>query len=175
MNQDLHQLLVDLDGLSDEEAEAEVLAIYLDLYTDNETRGGRRGERLAHDGTKVVFWEGQFEHAFRTTRDKANRPYAKVKFDRSRGRRVRWIGEIIGGNVEGVECWLIPPESGRRGGETRGMHRLYVLWEEQYAVFLVPRKEDGWRYSTAHVAATRYLREYTMRGVCKWRKQTNTP
>ncbi len=173
MDGDLRSLLVDLSCLSDEDAEQTVLELYLELYTSKETHRGRVGELLTHDNQKVVFFEDRFYHAFRTSPDKINRPYGKLEFDRKRGERVRWIGELIEGKVYESECWHHHPYrhgSGSSGNRPRA-HRLYVYWPERYVVWLIPRKEKEWRFSTAHVASRRHLREYTENAVQIWTKK----
>lgn len=104
MNPVLASLLLDLAGLSDEEAEELTYQEYVKLYMDRQTRRGMIGERQTHDGEPVIFYEDRFHHAFFTASDKITRPYAKNRFDRVRASRVRWIGGIIRGNIDGTSC-----------------------------------------------------------------------
>ena len=130
-------------------------------------RGRKRiGERRTHDGQAAIFYEDRFDHAFFTSVDRTSRQFNKGRFDRLRGARVNWIGKMIAGEIENTECWLIPPEA--PGGNPS---RLYVLWEEAYVVWLLPRKDGGWRFSTAYVSSRNDLRRKTRYGRLMWRKK----
>jgi len=173
MQEVLRSLLENIDGLSDQEAEEHIRGLYIELYTDKKTGSGRRGERLTHDNQPVYFYEDRFGHAFRTSSDRASRLYAKDRFDRKRGERVRWIGQVIRGNISGAECWVCPPEGGGyRGPLLKRPGRLYILWDEQYAVFLnAAGKGDAWKFSTAYLTGRGHLRRYTSEARLIWRKE----
>ncbi len=151
MNEILSSLLLDLTGLSDHEAEDLTFQEYERLYLDHETRKGMVGELKMHDGGSVTFSEWRFEHAFFTSAYKTTRQYNKAKFDRRRAERVRWIGEIIRGNIKDVEyCHIPDPKRYDRSGKIM-MQRLYVLWEENYLIWLEPSKAHGWWFSSAYI------------------------
>lgn len=151
MNPDLSSLLLDLSGLNDSEAECITRQEYMRLYTDRDTRKGRIGVRKTHDGDDVLFSEWRFEHAFFESAFKTSRKYNKDKFSRFRASRVRWIGEIIRGNIHGCDCYDIP-DSTRRDPAGRVMiKRLYVVWEELYLVWLEPHQRGGWWFSSAYI------------------------
>jgi hypothetical protein len=171
MNPALAALILDLSGLSDQEAEDVVFQRYIDLYLDRQTHTGWVGIRKTHDGEDVVFFEDRFEHAFCTTKDRTSRQYAKDRFQRSRGERVAWIGPIVAGEIEGSECWLIPPKGAGYNPHSRPPNRFYIVRQEGYIVWLEPRKNGGWKFSTAYVAGhdiERYCRE----GRLLWKKST---
>lgn len=158
-------LLLDLSGLPDAEAEEKTYREYIGLYMDRKTHRGMMGELRTHDDERVMFYEDRFYHAFFTTIDKISRPYNKAKFDRVQGSRVRWIGEVIKGNIDGTTCWYISHSP------VSIVKRLYVVWDEYYLVWLNPRKEGGWKFSSAYVADYRYIRRKTREGICFWRKK----
>jgi hypothetical protein len=161
----LASLLLDLEDLSDEEALELTYEEYVRLYMDHKTPAGLIGERRTHDDEPVIFYEDRFQHAFFTASDRVARPYGKDRFDTARASRVRWIGEIIRGNIPGTTCWYLcdPPAS--------MVKRLYIVWDEYYLIWLNSRKQGGWKFSSAYVADHSYIREKTKRGKCFWRKK----
>jgi len=168
----LASLLLDLSNLSDEQAEELTYNEYIRHYMDRETREGIRGERQTHDGQPVIFYEDRFEHAFFTSAYKTSRQYHKGKFVRIRGARVRWIGQVIKGNINGVECWKICRPVRYHSPDTTAA-RLYILWDENYLVWLEPLARGRWWFSTAYVASggRPYIRKITANGACFWRKK----
>lgn len=166
MNEPLASLLLDLTDLPDAEAEELTFREYSRLYLDHETRKGMVGELQTHDGGSVTFYEDRFDHAFFTTFDKVVRPHNKGLFDKTRAVRVRWIGEIIAGNIDGTECYHIPSDTHSRF-RSAIMKRLYVLPEERYIVWLEPLKKGGWKFSTAYLTGNRDIRRITEGGLRK--------
>ena len=171
MDPTLASLLLDLNGLSDDEAEALTYEEYIRLYMDRKTHRGMVGEHRTHDDEAVVFYEDRFEHAFFSSSHGARRRYVKDKFQRNRGSRVGWIGPVIQGDICGTECWRIAP-IGHYHSDAKKPARLYILWEENYLVWLEPRRNGEWWFSTAYVAerGKTYIRNITNRGVRSWRK-----
>jgi hypothetical protein len=167
----LASLLLDFTGLSDEEAEKVVYQEYLDLYMDRVTHKGMVGVRKTHDGEPVMFYEDRFEHAFRTSAHKTFRQCHKGKFDRYRGGRVRWIAQIIQGNIGRTECWWIPDPDRRDSSGRIIVKRLYVVWHQNYIIWLEPLQTGGWKFSSAYWAGKQYIRKITKRGTCFWRKK----
>jgi hypothetical protein len=167
----LSSLLLDLTGLSDEEAEKVAYEEYVKLYMDRRTHRGMIGERRTHDDQQVTFFEDRFEHAFFSSSEGASRQYAKDKFQKSRASRIGWIGRTIKGDIEGTECWLIAPLR-RYHSDAEAPARLYVVWEENYLVWLEPRRNGGWWFSSAYVAdrGKSYIRSILNRGTLLWRK-----
>jgi hypothetical protein len=161
----LSSLLLDLTSLSDEEAERVTYQEYVKLYMDRRTHREMIGERRTHDGKAAVFYSDRFDHAFFTTSHRISRPRAKDKFDRNRASRVRWIGKVIEGEIANTECWCVvdPDTSARK--------RLYVLWDEHYLIWLNPRRQGGWKFSSAYTADRGYIRSKTKQGTCIWRKK----
>ncbi len=167
MDPRLASLLLNLDDLSDEEAEQFVFEKYVELYLDRGEAPGRIGVRKAHDGADVKFGESRFEHAF-CTHSETSRQYRKDEFVRTRGARVAWIGPVVAGEVEGIECWLIPPKNGKRDVRNRPRNRLYVVRSEAYVVWLEPTRDGGWWFSTAYVTSFQRLRSYCCGGMLLW-------
>lgn len=155
----LTELLVDLENLSDDEAEERGRELYAELYLTK----GRVGELSLHKGGEVVFFEDRYEHAFRTSQNRIRNPYSKAKVARERIERIRWIKAILEGDVPNTECWLVPAQSGRR---TRD--RLYVVWENRYVIWLSSRDNGGWKFSSCYEATRQDIRRYTQQGTKIW-------
>jgi hypothetical protein len=156
----LRELLIDLSAVTDAELEKKGRELYRTYCLDND----RFGVRLCHDGQKAIFHATRFSHAFY---DKPSRwSYVKSRDlpDESRLERVRWIGEVVGGKAPDSECWEVPGPDGRR----RPPNRLYLVWPENYVVWLEPRTEGGWKFSTAYVKTTGRIRDYCRGGSKVW-------
>ena len=173
MNPALASLLLDLNSFSDEEAEEKTYDEYLKLYTDHETHKGRVGLHKTHDGDDVLFYEWRFDHAFYESAYKTSRKYNKGKFARKRAARIRWIGEIIKGNVNGCECCDMPHPNRRDSSGRIMLQRVYVLWEENYLIWLEPHRSGGWWFSSAYVETKG--RSYIRRNIISrgWRKKVS--
>ena len=155
----LAEILVDLSAVPD----AELADTGKQLYAENYLNKGRVGEYLCHDQAIVLFHEERFGHAFY---DKFDRWCYRKRTDvpsRERIERIRWIGEIIKGNVIGSECWEVLGPDGR---EPR--NRLYIVWKELYVVWLEPRTAGGWRFSSAYVKQGGDIRKYCRKGNKIW-------
>lgn len=167
MNNTLQGLLIDLDNVSDTDVERFTLKEDLRLYTSRETRFGRVGELDTHDGCKVIFFDDRFEHSFFTSKDGHYSSLEKNSFSKDRAKRVRWIGPILRGEIEDV-VWYNYPDYGRRDSDGRiRIKRLYVLWDENYIIWLEPRKDNDWKFSSAYTVPTSYIRRLVKRLVCK--------
>ena len=167
MNEKLRSLLLDLSGLSDEEAKIVTRREYINLYMDRQTRTCLIGVRITHDNQRVIFYEDRFEHAFSTSFERAYSQMKKDKFDRSRAARIRWIGQVIQGCIEGVEFCHVPTGSQRNHSGKIRTKRLYILGEENYLIWLEPRKENEWKFSSAYVANKAYIQRITRGCFCK--------
>ncbi len=106
-----------------------------------------RGEIKTHDGAKVVFFSDRYDHAFRTSYDRARRAYDKSKVAIDRIERMRWIKELISKSRTNVICKeKTPPPRWKRA---------YYCHESNYIVWLEPlRLRDGrpigWKFSSAY-------------------------
>src|SRR6266702_4615550 len=116
----LHELLIDLSTVSDEQLDAKGRELYREYCLDND----KFGIRTCHDGQKVVFHADRFSHAFYDKPDRWSYVKSKDLPDESRLERIRWITEVIAGNVPGSECWQVPGPGGRR----RPPNRVYLVW-----------------------------------------------
>jgi hypothetical protein len=162
MSVDLGSLILDLTGLDDTQVEALGREHYSAAYIDE----GSRGIRLAHDEETVLFHKGRFDHAFFVSKDWRFSD-EKGRIDTQRVERVRWIGEIIRGNVPGSDCWLL------RQNVTK---RLYRVRSKDYVVWLDKYEADHWTFSTAFTASPAQLKRFVERETCIWRYgQKNTP
>jgi hypothetical protein len=169
LNEILSSLLLDLTGLSDHEAEDLTFQEYVELYLDKGVAPRRIGNINTHDGSYCTFTESRFEHAFFTSAYKTIRQFNKDQFDKRRAERIRWIGEIIRGNINGVEyCHIPDPRRCDSSGNTL-IQRLYVLWEENYLIWLEPSKTHGWWFSSAYIETKgkRRIRDIIRGCVCK--------
>jgi len=147
----LASLLLDLSGLSDEEAEKLVYQEYIRLYMDRETRKGMIGIRKTHDGEDVLFTEWRFDHAFFKSAYKTSRKFNKGKFSKQRAARINWIEQIIAGTIDGCEFCHVPDFSRHDSSGRVMVKRLYILWEECYLVWLEPREKGGWWFPSTYV------------------------
>lgn len=165
----LASLLVDLSGLSSDQADRLVRDKYTELYLDRGTEPRRLGIHPSHDGMDILFTESRYDHAFRTSRERRSRPYAKDALDRLRGERVAWIGPVVAGEAADTECWMIPPKEYRRDLGHRQDNRLYVVRQECYVIWLEPSgKHASWWFSSAYVAGYGDVRRYCRQGRRMW-------
>jgi hypothetical protein len=167
----LASLFLDLSNIPDEEAEEKTFQEYIKLYTDHETHTGMVGERCTHDSEPVMFYEDRFDHAFFISAHRTSRPYNKDEFQKDRATRVRWIGEIIKGNIDGTECWRVPDPDRRDSSGGIIVKRLYILRDENYVIWLEPLKTGRWKFSSAYPANKGYIRQITKRGTLFWCKK----
>jgi hypothetical protein len=155
----LDELLLNLDGLSDEEAEELGRREYRELYLNR----GKFGVLELYKGGEVVFHEDRYEHAFRSSPNRIRNPYSKAKVARDRIERIRWIRAIIQGEVPKTECWAVAPQSRRPGRD-----RLYVVLANRFVVWLFPRKDGGWKFSSAYSTTAQDIQRYTRGGTQVW-------
>lgn len=155
---DLDSLLLNLGGMAAHQIEAHAIGEYVRLYIN----AGNYGRHTAHDGTEVVFWKDRFEHAFKTSSNRARYAYLKDILAIDRIERMQWIGAVIAGKVPDSECWEVAGEGNRR----HPPNRLYIVWPKLYVVWLEPRKESGWKFASAYSPSTADIRRY-IRGARK--------
>jgi hypothetical protein len=153
---DLEELLVRTDGLSPQQVE-NIAHHYYEAYVS--------GVPMTHDGQRVWFFSNRFQHAFQ--RDNTRKGGNKNEIDLNRVQRVRWIGEVIAGNVAASVCRLVPDARDPR----RGSSRLYMVDPECYVVWLTPRQNGGWTFSTAFKAFTYQMKKYRRLGEIIWRRR----
>jgi len=105
--------------------------------------------------------------------DRARNPYSKARVAVDRIARVKWIKEILMGNIVGTECWHVRPQSGRN----HPLDRPYVHWAYGYVVWLQPRKDGGWRFSSAFPAPQAEIARFTRGAACSgaWKRKTKAP
>jgi len=155
---DLQDLgIFNLDGFTDEEVYDFGEEEYLDQYID---QGKKTGDLTTHDGENVVFFADNYHHAFNTSKNRRKRAFRKDKVDRQRVARIEWIRIIIEGRAKNTECWEVPlrvPEEGKRPFPGK---RAYVSWEHNYIIWLEPRKNGGFKFSTAYCPSRQQLAQY---------------
>ena len=163
----LHDLLRSFPGMTDQEIYDEGEDLYHDAFISRE---GRSGEILSHDLQPVRFFADRYQHAFRTSFDRARMEFSKAKIAVDRIERLDWIKPMIQGRVPGTECWEVPlrvPEEGRRPFPGK---RMYLSWEHQYVIWLEPLKNGGFKFSSAYANVPhRTIREeYLLRANKIW-------
>lgn len=165
---DLNSLLLDFSGKTLAEIEAIGRSEYEHLYITSRNFGVHK----AHDGEDVFFWKDRFEHAFFTSSNWASFPDRKDKLDVDRIKRLKWIGPVVSGLVSGTICREVPGPTGRR----HPPNRLYLVTKGCYVVWLEPRMNGGWKFSSAYVARYDQLRRYCQGGKVIWRYgENNSP
>jgi hypothetical protein len=137
--------------------------LYGDLYLPQ----GGYGVYATHDGEPLIFHARQFEHAFFTTSDKLCFPERKDVLRRGSIERIRWILPLLSGKVCGSACFEVPSPTGRR----RPPNRLYAVYAQPFVVWLEPRQNGGWRFSSAYPLSIEEIHKYSRGGrtVCKWK------
>jgi hypothetical protein len=157
---DLDAQLLNLDGLTEAEIEAIGRTEYERLYI----LSGKFGVHRLHDDSEAIFWLDRFEHAFWTSPNRRRDPYSKTMLALERIARVRWIAAVMRGCVPESECWHVPGDGGRR----HPPNRLYVLWPRKYIVWFEPRKNSGWKFSSAYTTSAPDIRRYCYGGRKIW-------
>ena len=135
---------ISLKGTSDDEIFEFGRNVYSTTYL-NQTQ--QRGELKSHDNQTIVFFADRYDHAFRTSPDRARRAYDKSKVALDRIERIIWIKEILQKHGEKIVCKeQTPPPRWKRA---------YYCYENNYVVWLEPmRIIDGypscWKFSSAY-------------------------
>lgn len=162
----LPPLLMPTDGLTD----AELEALGRELHATYCVAPARAEQVTTHDGLSVRIYpdEEDFTHAFFTAASKHHRGWAKDVIDRLRVERARWIVPVIGGHVEGTACYRVVDYGASRKPPPE--KRLYVVRQERYVVWLLPRRDGGWRFKTAYVAGHDDINRYIKRQRKIWER-----
>jgi hypothetical protein len=160
----LRELLVAVDGIPPQQLIAQGKRLY-DLHC---VQPARLGAVLTHDGQPLFIYPDDFDHAFYTAATAARRGFAKDVIDPDRVARVRWIAPVVSGRIDGTACYRVcewgsfrkpPPEK-----------RLYVVREERYVIWLLPRGRGGFRFKTAYVTSYRDIDRYVARQRKIWER-----
>jgi hypothetical protein len=146
------------------ELERRARELYREIYLDNDSFGVRH----THDCQLLIFHARQFDHAFFTTSDRLCHPERKDVLRPGSIERVRWIAPLVSGSVEQSACFEVPGPTGR----IRPPNRLYAVFKDPFVVWLEPRKDDGWKFSSAYPCTIQDIHRYTRGGktVWKWKK-----
>uniref|UniRef100_UPI003F714944 hypothetical protein n=1 Tax=Shinella sp. TaxID=1870904 RepID=UPI003F714944 len=135
--------LLDLANMTTEECYEFGKAIYASDYLS----GKERGSLKTHDGLDVVFYADRYEHAFRTSPDRARLAYDKSKFAIDRIERIHWIKELLLKSDEQFACKeKTPPPRWKRAYYC--YNHCYVVWLEPLKV--VEGRPSGWKFSSAY-------------------------
>jgi hypothetical protein len=161
---DLQRRLINVGDMDHASLESKGRVLYRRLYLDNE----RFGVRETHDGQTLLFHGRQFDHAFFTSSDRICHPERKDILRPGSLERILWIDPTITGIVEGSACFEVPSPTGR----FRPPNRIYAVYCHPFVVWLEPRTEDGWKFSSAYPCSIEEIHGYTRRGrtVWKWKR-----
>jgi hypothetical protein len=159
--------MVSLDGLSPTEIEA----LGRQLYARQFLNYGHYGIHTTHDGDTLIFHKSQFDHAFFTTSDKICHPERKDVVRRASIERILWIQRLVSGKVPGSACFEVPSPTGRR----RPPNRLYAVYTRPFVVWLEPRKDSGWKFSSAYPLSIEEIRKYSIGGRTVWKWKDKAP
>lgn len=159
---ELRGLLLSVEGLPDDEVER----LGRDEYARHYLLDGGPRAWPAHDGQDVLFFPDAFDHAFFASTDRARHPDRKNRIARDRVERVRWIKEVIAGNVEGSACWETHERRDGRAGR-----RHYAIQTDVYVVWLVARRDGGYRFETAYPALHEDLSRYARNAKRIWSRK----
>jgi hypothetical protein len=149
---DLKSIIIPTQYLKTSEIELLGRQKYRELYLTQ----GKFGIHSTHDQQPVFFWEDRFNHAFFTSSDRARYPDRKDILAVERIERMAWIGKVISGQVPNTGCWEGPSPTGRR----KPPNRFYLSSDFLYIIWLEPRYEGGWKFSTAYSALPPVIRKY---------------
>lgn len=160
----LHELLLNIDGMDSCALEQLGRSLYQELYLDNE----RFGIRQAHDGELLMFHASQFDHAFFTSSDRWCHPERKDVLRPASIERIRWIAPIVSGIIDGSACYEVPSLTGR----VRPPNRLYATFRHPFVIWLEPRRDGGWKFASAYPCSIEEIHKYTRGGrtVWKWKR-----
>jgi hypothetical protein len=164
---DLNTLVIDLGGLNTEAIEQLGYQLYQELYLNY----GHYGIHRTHDDQKLIFHGRQFEHAFYTTSDYRCHPDRKDVLRTVSLERIRWIGHVVSGRVPGSACFEIPS----RPETKRPPKRLYAVFSSPYVVWLEPREDGGWKFSSAYPLSIEEIHKYCRGGRTIWKWTRKTP
>jgi hypothetical protein len=164
---DLKSLLLDIETFEIEEIERTGRQLYKEIYL----KFGAYGVLKAHDDENVFFWEKRFDHAFFTSKNRARHPDDKSSLAVDRIARIRWIEHVIAGRAIDSSCY-----KAQGPGQMKSFtNRLYVVPSELFVVWLEPRNEGGWRFSSAYPTSVQDIRKYCRTGKRIWKYQEKTP
>jgi hypothetical protein len=138
---DPRQLIVDCAGLD----AAAVEKLGRKIYAERFLSDARKGQHATHDGDRVTFFAGDFDHAF-------FRSPEKQVIDSRRVERIEWVLPLMQGLVCNAECWLIDDHG--------VLKRLYVCFGLGYVVWLKENLNGGWKFITAYPAFRAQIRKY---------------
>ena len=164
---DLRRLLVDIENLDLIEIERMGRRLYEEIYLKFDAYGVLK----SHDGEDVFFWKKRFDHAFFTSKNRAWHPADKSVLAVDRIMRIRWIEHVITGRATGSSCY-----KAQGPGQAKPFtNRLYVVPSELFVVWLEPRNEGGWRFSSAYTTLVNDIGRYCRNAKKIWQYQEKTP
>lgn len=152
----IDDLLVDLSEVPESDLEVFARNLYGELYINS----GNYGLHKCHDGEDVKFWASRFDHAFFAPKN-WHLTTQKQILDKRRVERMKWIGELICGNVPNSACWLV---------EQSLIKRLYTIAPKGYMVWLELHREGFWTFSTSYTADTATVHRTTRGNKRIWKK-----
>lgn len=158
---DLHHLLVSIDNLSDEQALEKGRQLYTTIYTGSQQRGSLKTWKEEW----VYFFADRYDHAFKTSPNRAQQAYLKTKVDRERIARIRWIKEILEGRVQNAECRHVPNESKK----WEPPKYIILAWDYSYIIWLNGLRNGALRFSSAYPTTKEDMRRYIQVSRLAWK------
>lgn len=141
---DFVSAMCSLDGKSADESFLFGQELYAKHYLN---QSGSRGEMVSHDGMPVIFWADRYEHAFKTSTDRARFAYDKTKIDLERIKRIKWISLLISKSDPEIVCKeKSPPPNWKRAYFSYKLG--YIVWLEQAK--LIDNRPTAWKFSSAY-------------------------
>jgi len=151
------ELLLDITDIHENDLEEFARQKYRELFIQS----NGRGEHTLHDGEKVIFWETRFEHALYDAKEWQHSAVKDV-LDKRRLERLAWVLPLLSGNMPTSECWMVT-----QGGRTK---RFYVMPAKGFVVWLEPKSNGTWTFSTGYDVSPAYIYQRTRGGRRLWKK-----
>ncbi len=158
---DLNALLVQLDGFSDELALEEGRRLYTQLFNVK----GARGSIHSWRGEEIRFFADRYDHAFKTSSNRARLTFSKAKVALPRIERILWIKEILESRVPNTECRHVPNDSQQWGPPKH----LVLAWDYSYVIWLNGLRDGAWRFSSAYPTTTTDMCRYIKISKLVWK------
>ncbi len=150
--------LVDLTGLSDDDAYELGETLYAETFLN---QSDRRGELLTHDGMPLIFWWERYDHAFTTSSDRVRRAHDKDIVARTRIARFHWILKLLACVDDGIKCkQLSPPDRWKRAYYS--LEHGHIVWLEQAK--MQGGRPTAWKFSSSYNVPAEEIKRTTQRG-----------
>jgi hypothetical protein len=138
-------LLIDVSTWNQAALEGQGRSLYRTNLSDPSFSAGV----FTHDSQRVVFYRGDFDHAFKKSDDHRRDPHNKKFFCELRVGRLNLIRPLLEGRISGSACYV------RHDGSRRppSVQRIYVYPAMRYLVRLwrlTNSPHGNWKFETAY-------------------------